>query len=66
MKTITYHYRGDIERTVVNRRSRNIEWREGYSADGDNGGVLYPWMTKTACRADAKAQDAEAVFVRLQ
>lgn len=56
MTTITYFYRGPIERS---RR-----WCYGYSANGPGGGTLYPWMTKRECYADARAQGCQAVFVR--
>ena len=58
VKTITYHYRGLIE------RGPRYDWREGYSAVGENGGVLYPWSTKRECQREAKKQGKKAVFVR--
>src|SRR5690606_30781324 len=57
VQTIIYYYRGDIE------RGPKYEWHRGYSATSESGHVLYPWTTKRACRADAKAQGARAVFV---
>lgn len=59
-KRVVYYYRGQIERV---RRGGRYAWYDGYSATGPSGGVLFPWMTKTECRADAKAQNAVAVFV---
>ena len=58
---ITYHYRGMIER---GNGKPGYTWYEGYSAIGENGGVLYPWMTYRECQRDAKAQGARAVFFR--
>jgi hypothetical protein len=55
-KTIKYFYRGGVERGM------NYEWKNGYSADGENGGVLYPWMTAAECRADAKLQGKKAII----
>jgi hypothetical protein len=60
-KRIAYYYRGMIERT---RRGGRCCWYEGFSANGEHGGPLYPWMTKTECRANAKSQKSTAVFVR--
>src|ERR1039458_3071882 len=54
---IRYYYRGDIERSG----GRTYQWHRGYSA-GENA-PLYPWMTRTECRADAKSQGATAKFV---
>ena len=62
-KTITYYYRGDVER---GRRRRGVffyAWQRGYSATGPSGGVLCPWMTKQECLADARKQGARARFV---
>lgn len=57
-KTITYYYRGLIE------RGPNYTWREGYSAQSETGGILYPWMTKRECQHDARVKGAKAIFVR--
>lgn len=59
MKTITYHYRGQVE--VQTRKG--YEWRDGYSANTATGGMLYPWESKYFCRLDAKAQGGRAVFI---
>ena len=56
MKTIIYWHRGLIE------KGKNYTWKEGYSANGEGGGALYPWMTKKECRQDAKEQRCKAVF----
>ncbi len=58
VEAIHYHYRGPVE------VGHEYDWCDGYSADGPNGGVLYPWQTKRACRADAKAQGKRALFFR--
>jgi hypothetical protein len=57
-KTITYYYRGMIE------RGANYDWREGWSANSEEGQTLYPWNTKRECQAEAKTKGAKAVFVR--
>lgn len=53
-----YHYRGPIE------RGRDRRWRDGYSAEGAGGGVLYPWLTRGECRSEAKIAGFKAVFYR--
>ena len=53
-----YHYRGPIE------RGPNYAWREGYSAESESGGLLYPWNTRLECRQEAKAEGFKAVFYR--
>jgi hypothetical protein len=55
-ETIVYTYRGPIE------RGARYEWRDGYSATGAGGGILYPWMTKRECQANARSQGKRAVF----
>lgn len=52
---IVYYERGTIE----SGRNRLV----GYSANGPNGGPLYPWMSYVECVRDAKAQGGRAVFV---
>lgn len=56
MKTITYTYRGQIE------RGADYHWCDGYSETTAEGHVLYPWMTRQECQRDAKAQGAKAQF----
>lgn len=58
MQTIEYHYRGQVE------EGRNYGRRDGYSANGPSGGMLYPWESKKACREDAKSQGKRAAFFR--
>jgi len=58
--TIKYHYRGPIERG--NGKPR-YDWKDGWS-EGEDGHVLYPWMTRRECQRDAKARGCKAVFVR--
>ena len=58
MKTERYDYRGQIE------RGPRYEWRDGYSRTTETGAVEYPWLTKTECRAEAKARGLRAVFYR--
>jgi hypothetical protein len=50
---IRYIYRGGIERS---------RWCDGYSETTAEGGVLFPWMTKPECRADAAKRGCRAVF----
>jgi len=57
-KTITYFYRGMIE------RGANYDWKEGFSQDSAEGRALYPWNTKRECQAEAKQQGAQAIFSR--
>ena len=57
---ITYYYRGQVERIRMGGRGN---WYDGYSANGPDGGVLYPWMTKPECQRDARTQGAVATFV---
>lgn len=61
-KTVTYVYRGDVERVVRAGGRAEYRWFRGYSSTGPRGGVLYPWMTKAECRVDAAAQGAVALF----
>jgi hypothetical protein len=58
---IVYNYRGLVERGTG---GPGYDWREGYSETAPDGGILYPWMTKRECQADARAKDAQAVFMR--
>jgi hypothetical protein len=58
-KTLTFYYRGDIERGTGN----GYAWRRGYSINSDDGLVIYPWNTKQECQAEAKRKGAKAVFV---
>jgi hypothetical protein len=60
MKTITYVYRGEVERWDPKRRS--YVWWSGYSTTGPKGEVRFPWMTKIECSKDAKRDGAKAVF----
>lgn len=55
-KTIIYIYRGLIE--------HGRRWVEGYSETTQSGTVIYPWLSKSACRKEARAKGAKAVFVR--
>lgn len=57
-KTIKFYYRGLIE------AGKNYRWVEGYSANSENGKVLYPWQTRRRCQAEAKAEGLRAVFIR--
>lgn len=58
--TRTYYYRGMIEFGATYR------WVRGYSANGDKGGVLYPWWPKRECQSHEKALGRKAVFVEEQ
>lgn len=59
--TRTYYYRGQIERGTGRP---GYAWRDGYSANSPEGFVLFPWMTKRECQADAKKDGYRAVFER--
>ncbi len=56
-----YHYRGRIERPDGRGSYR---WVEGWSENGETGGVLYPWMTRAEARQEAKRSGGRAVFRR--
>jgi hypothetical protein len=55
---IVYTFRGNIERGV----GSSYKWFPGYSAATVEGHVLYPWMRKQECYADAKRFECRAVF----
>ena len=57
---IVYYYRGLIERVTVRGRG---SWIPGYSVNGSNGGITYPWKGKRACQAEARDKGCRAVFV---
>lgn len=52
-----YYFRGLIE------CGKHFNWTNGYSADSENGNVLYPWMTKRQCQREAKSLGLKAVFI---
>lgn len=57
-KSITYYYRGMIE------RGPRYDWREGWSENSAEGHPIYPWSTKRECQRAAKKEGAKAIFVR--
>lgn len=59
--TITYYYRGQIERWNASKRS--YTWTAGYSP-GNEMLVTYPWNTYRECQKEAAAQGCRAVFVK--
>lgn len=59
MGTITYYYRGQIER---GNGKPGYDWHNGYSENSSAGGALAPWMTKRECQQDAKSKNAQAIF----
>lgn len=59
MNTITYIYRGQVER---GDGKPGYDWHAAYSETSPEGQVLYPWMTHAECLADAKSRHARAVF----
>ena len=59
--TRIYTYRGLIER---GNGKGWYSWFEGYSATGENGGVMYPWMTFRECQREARADGVRAKFYR--
>jgi len=61
VKTITYFYRGGVERGTGN----GYEWRNGYSETVE-GSILYPWMTRRECQEDARRRGAKAEFANLK
>ena len=60
-QVMTYYYRGLVERGT---RWFGFRWAEGFSANGESGGPLYPWLTKPEARLEAKSQGLRAVFIR--
>ncbi len=54
-----YYYRGQIERG--NGRCGYV-WKDGYSANSENGLTLYPWMTRGECRRAARCDGSRALF----
>lgn len=57
-RTIIYYKRGQIERLTEG----GYAWRDGYSPNGPDGGIIYPWLTKKEARKDAEQQGGKAVF----
>ena len=60
MKTITYHYRGNIEVPHMDFR-RGYRWTSGYSENSARG-IIYPWMPRWECRKDAEQRGCKARF----
>jgi len=58
-KYITYFYRGLVERPS----SGAYDFFEGFSERSANGNPLYPWMTRSECRAYASMRGCVARFV---
>lgn len=58
MNTITYHYRGGVERGT----GSGYRWHDGYSENSPDGSITYPWMTTRECQADARTRNAKAIF----
>lgn len=57
---IRYVLMGRVERRrgIVNGRAR-VDWCTGYSRNGTE----QPWLTRRECYAEARAENARAVFV---
>ncbi len=60
MNTITYTYRGEVER---GNGKPGYDWHAGYSETTPEGHALAPWMTYRECLADAKARGCKAVCI---
>ncbi|HEU4343715.1 MAG TPA: hypothetical protein VFU31_19365 [Candidatus Binatia bacterium] len=58
METITYYYRGTVER---GNGKPGYSSHPGYS-EGQGKSVTYPWMTRAECRQDARKRGAKAKF----
>ena len=58
---VFFYYRGSIER--VSGKPMHYRWFNGYSERAPDGGVLYPWMTKKECMAEARGAGFRAVFI---
>lgn len=62
MKTITYFYRGGVERAATKNGKPTYQWHNGFSANSEDGKPLYPWSTIRECQAEAKKEGATAEF----
>jgi hypothetical protein len=58
MKTITYYYRGQIE------RGKNYKRVDGYSANSIDGLTEYPWLSYRESQRYAKSRGCKALFVK--
>ena len=63
MQTITYTFRGRVER---GNGQPGYDWRDGYSETTAEGKVSFPWMTRGECQKDAKARGCTAKFAEYQ
>ena len=61
--TITYIYRGPIEIPWPKNGKPSYTWTNGWS-EYKGKEVVYPWMRKCDCRADARSRGAMAKFIR--
>lgn len=57
--SITYVYRGEIERGTG---QPGYAWHPGYSEEV-TGGALFPWLTRAECQREARARGAIARFL---
>lgn len=59
MERIIFKYRGLIESPCKG----GYKWKNGYSPDGVNGGIVYPWQGKKECFKQAKIEGKKAIFI---
>lgn len=58
-KEIVFFYRGQIE---IGDQRHGYRWVDGYSRQGDGGGIIYPWSSRRVCQHEARLEGARAVF----
>ncbi len=64
-KIVEFHYRSQIEVPRLTRKGRpSFVWRDGFSETGEGGGVVYPWRTRSAIRAECKSAGVTPAFVQ--
>lgn len=63
-QTLVFTERGGIERWRNGKRrgSFKAQWLVGYSETTSEGGVTFPWATRTECRTVAESRGMTAVF----
>lgn len=59
---LLYKHRGQVERPAIRRGKPTYVPHEGYSRDGADGAVMYPWMTRAECQREAHLMGARARF----
>jgi len=60
--TRRYFYRGQIEVPCTRRGRPSYRKTAGYSQNGKNGQVTYPWQSRRQCQLEARIDGVRAVF----